>query len=243
MSSCGGSKSITGTVGKNMAIKDIIASHNLGEPKFNTLAARVQVVYEDEKKLQSITASLRMEKDKIIWIRASILGITLSKILITPDRVSYYESITNTYFEGDFTLLSDVLGTEVDFQKVQDILLGQSIFSLNSSEYSAISVQNKIKLSPNRQQLNFIHFIMLNADNFKVNSETLSQPDDERLLSVRYGDYQEIDGSLYPSEILIEATEKEEKTKIEVNYKKIDLNVPLSFPFSIPSGYEEIQLK
>lgn len=239
--SCRSSKTVTKGDASLSAMKNVVASHNSASPNFNTLASRVHVLYEDEKKAQSITASLRMERDKIIWIKASILGITLAKVLITPDKVSYYESITSTYFEGDFALLSDLLGTEIDFKKAQDILLGQSIFNLNPSEYNMNPLQDKYKFLPKNQEQNFIYSIVLNADNFKVNSETLSQPKDQRLLTVRYGEYQQVEGRFYPSEIKIDATEKEDKTKIELNYKRIDLNPSLSFPFNIPRGYEEIQ--
>src|SRR5690606_14237698 len=94
-------------------------------------------VYETEDRSQSITVSLRMEKDKIIWVKASILGITIAKVLITPDSVGYYETIGKTYFEGDFTLLGEWLGTPINFQQAQNLLLGQSIFDLNASQYTA----------------------------------------------------------------------------------------------------------
>ena len=59
---------------------------------------------------------------------------------------------------------------------------------------------------------------------------------------INYGDYQRIEGSYYPSEIKIVAIQEEEQTKIVVNYKKIDWNVSIRFPFTIPNGYKEIQL-
>ena len=239
LSACGGTKTATGS--NLSSVNDIISSHNNVAPSFNTLAGRVQVVYEDAKKQQSITVSLRIEKDTKIWIKASLLGITLAKVLITPDTVSYYESISSTYFEGDFALLSKLLGTEIDFKKAQDILLGQSIFNLEADNYKSKIVLNKYKLQPKRQPLNFIHSILLNTENFKVSAETLSQPKDKRVLDIRYTDYQKIEGTFYPSEIQINASEKDSKTRIELKYKKIDLNVALSFPFSIPQGYEEIQ--
>lgn len=244
LSACGGGKGINGSSSakSELAVKTIIASHENAEPDFNTMAARVQVVYEDEEKLQSITVSLRMEKDKTIWVKASLLGITLAKVLITPTKVSYYETISNTYFDGDFALLSAWLGTEIDFHKAQAILLGQSIFELSPVVYKSSVEQNKYKLQPKTQPQNFIHSLLLLPSNFKVASETLSQPSDGRILSVRYGEYQNIDGGYYPSEIQIDASENDSKTKIEVNYKKIDLNVSISFPFTIPNGYEEIQL-
>lgn len=240
LTSCGGAKKITNI--EEASAKQVISSHKAASPDFKTLAGRMQLVYETEKKSQSITVSLRMEKDKNIWIKASILGITISKVLITPTSVSYYETIGKTYFEGDFALLGEWLGTPINFQQTQNLLLGQSIFTLNPSEYSTAVFQNKFKLLPKQQPQNFIHSLFLNPDNFKIASETLSQPNDDRLLSIRYGDYQNVEGQFYPQSITINTSEKGEATKIEINYRKIDLNVNISFPFDIPQSYEEIQL-
>jgi hypothetical protein len=240
LSSCGGTKKITAI--ENASAKQVIAAHQAAAPDFKTLAARVQLVYETDEKLQSITVSLRMEKDKQIWIKASVLGITLAKVLITPTRVSYYETIGKTYFEGDFALLGEWIGTSINFQQAQRLLLGQSIFTLDPSEYTSQIVLNKFKVQPKQQPQNFIHSLFLNPENFKVVSESLSQPNDDRLLSIRYGEYQKQEGQYFPSGILIDTSEKGSKTKIEINYKKIDLNVSVSFPFNIPGGYEKIQL-
>lgn len=244
LTSCGGAKNFKGssTANSSLATKKIIAFHEAASPDFKTLAARVQVVYETEDRQQSITTSLRMEKDKTIWIKASLLGITLAKVLITPERVSYYETIGNTYFDGDFEFLSELLGTKIDFQKAQAILLGQSIFNLNSTGYTSEVVQNKYKLLPKKQSELFIHSLLIDPDTFKIHLETLSQPSEQRLLTVRYGPYQMYGQEIFPSEVKIDASEKDSKTKIEVNYKKIDLNVSVSFPFTIPNGYDQIEL-
>lgn len=240
LASCGGAKNITDI--ESASIKEVISAHKAAAPEFKTLAGRVQLVYETDEKLQSITVSLRMEKDKSIWIKASVLGITIAKVLITPTSVSYYETIGRTYFEGDFALLGEWIGTPINFQQAQNMLLGQSIFTLNPSEYTSEIFQNKFKIQPKEQPQNFIHSLFLNPENFKIALETLSQPKDDRLLSIRYGDYQKINEQLYPSTILINTSEKGATTKIEMNYKKIDVNVDVSFPFDIPQGYEEIQL-
>jgi hypothetical protein len=36
--------------------------------------------------------------------------------------VSYYEKIKGTYFEGDFSALSQWLGTDLDYNKIQNML-------------------------------------------------------------------------------------------------------------------------
>ena len=189
-----------------------------------------------------MTVSLRMEKDEKIWIKASILGITLAKALITPERVSYYETLSNTYFDGDFSLLSDLLGTDINFEQTQAILLGQTIFSTDPKQFTSEVVNNKYRLEPKRQSRELLYSLLLNPDNFKVAGAVVDQPVEQRNLSVQYGPYQKIEGSYYPSEVVINAQEKDAVTRIEVMYRKIDLNVSVSFPFTIPNGYEQIEL-
>ena len=63
-----------------------------------------------------------------------------------------------------------------------------------------------------------------------------------RASTINYGAYQNLEGGYFPSDFRIIATQKEEKTQIVVNYKKIDYNVSIRFPFTIPNGYEEMQL-
>jgi hypothetical protein len=243
ITSCGGGKIAVGseTANKNLSPKNIIKSHDEAIPNFSTIAARIQVRYESIREVQSLTVSLRMEKDQKIWIKASLLGITLAKLYITPEAVSYYETISNTYFKGDYSLLSEWLGTEIDFEKAQKILLGQSIFDLNNKYVSDV-VANKYMLQPKMQTDNFIHFLLVNPDNFKIASESLSQPIDERIFTINYGAYQNLEGSYFPLDFRIIATQKEKKTQIAVNFKKIDYNVSIRFPFTIPKGYEEMQL-
>ena len=243
ITSCSGGKMIVGsdTANLSMSSKDIIKTHSEAQPDFSTIAARMHVKFESGNDMQSLTVSLRMEKDQKIWIKASILGITLAKIYITPESVSYYETITNTYFDGDFSLLSDWLGTDINFEKAQGILLGQSIFELDAKYISNV-VDNKYRLQPKMQLHDFIHSLLVHPDNFKIASESLSKPTDNRMFTINYENYQRIEGSYYPSAFKIIATQKEKKIKIVVNYKKIDYNVSIRFPFNIPNGYEEIQI-
>lgn len=244
--SCKNSKTVISKTDMSpLSTAKVIEMHRAATPQFNTLASRVQVEYDDGKKRQSITVSLRMEKDETIWIKASIpiLGITLAKAVITPDRVSYYETINRSYFDGDFSLISSLLGVEVDFQKIQAILLGQSIFDLNR-KYDVTIKDEKYHVVPKQQPNNFIHSLFINPDGFTVADAFLQQPYDDRDLSVNYEPYQIVSGNYFPSKLQIKAHQREENTHISVTYKRIDLNPnTLSFPFTIPSGYEPIKIE
>lgn len=248
---CVSTKSIEGSViaDKNLGTKELLNAHNAASQEFNTLAARMQVKYQSAKQSQSITTSLRIEKDAIIWIKASILGVTLSKILITPEGVKFYETLSNSYFEGDFSLISDLLGTQINFDQVQRMLLGQSILDVKPKTVSKTTVvvgasqTSKYRITPKKQNLNYMLSMLLNPDNFMVHQEQISQPQAQRNLLVQYGPYQKIEDDYYPTQLGILALDGQQKTSIFIRYKKIDLNVSIGFPFTIPKGYTQRSFK
>lgn len=244
LSSCKSVKGIKGsaTANTNAAVKTVLASHNQAVTTFNTLAARLYVSYEDAKNSQGIGVSLRMEKDKQIWLKASVLGATIAKVYITPTSVQYYETLSNTYFDGDFTLLSDVLGTDIDFQKAQSILLGQALVNLKPSSTTMTVVTNKYKLQPSAAIQGFLYTLFLNPDTFKVSEQVIQQPAENRNLMVFYGPYQSIDKQAYPTTIAIKAIENNEQTTIDIEYRKIDINPNVNFSFDIPQGYTPLTL-
>lgn len=117
---------------ESLVAAKIIEGHYENNKEFSTLNIRANAKYKDEKQSHSVTADIRIKKDEIIWINVKLLGFPVAKALITPDKVSYYEKINNTYFEGNFNLLSNWLGTELDFNKVQNLLIGNAIDDLTS---------------------------------------------------------------------------------------------------------------
>ena len=242
--SCKSIKTVIGstTADASLSTTSVIAAHTAAFPKFNTLASRALVVYEDGKKEQSIAISLRMEKDRAIWIKAAVLGVTIAKALITPEKVSYYETLGNTYFEGDYSLLSDFLGAELNFDKAQSILLGQSIFDLDKKKYDALVKDNKYYLNPKSMPIDFLHHLVFNPDTYKVHTTTIGQPMDNRNFKVTYGPYQQIEESYYPTLATIVSQEEDKKVVVSIKYRKIDVNASVSFPFKIPEGYQKIEL-
>jgi len=248
---CGTTKSIEGSViaDKNLSAKALLNAHKAASQDFNTLAARMQVKYEAPNESQSITTSLRIRKGSIIWIKASILGVTLAKILITPERVRFYETLSNSYFEGDFSLISNLLGTQINFDQVQRLLLGQSILDVKPKTVSVTPVSvgesqtSKYRITPRKQNLNYMLSMLLNPDNFMVHQAQISQPDAKKNLLVQYGPYQKIENDYYPTQLGILAQDGLEHTRIFIRYKKIDLNVSVGFPFNIPKGYTQRSFK
>lgn len=240
--SCKTQKAITSSPVNSMSSKKIIKNHYSKTFDKKTISARLKAKYKDKKNSQSITVKLRMEKDKAIWMSGTLLGIPLAKVLITPDRVSYYEKINKTYFDGDFSLLSNFLGTEVDFEKVQNLIVGQTVLDLKNKRYDSTIDIDSYLLEPKKQDKLFDIFFWLNPTNFKVQKQEIRQPIEQKKLTVTYPEYQSVEGEVFPKKINIVAVEKTDRTLLDLEYRSLEFDKKVKFPFTIPSGYKEIKL-
>jgi hypothetical protein len=169
MFSCKSARVVSGgTVDENLSSRAIIRNHYRNQPDFKTLSGRMKIDYTDGEAEHSFNVSLRMEKDKAIWISAP-LGVV--KAFITPGRVTFYNKMQNEYFDGDFSYLSRYLGTELDFEKVQNLLLGQALFDLRDGRYTMAAYESTYELKPSEEQALFKIFYRLDPGNFKISSE------------------------------------------------------------------------
>ncbi|WP_282079791.1 DUF4292 domain-containing protein [Aquimarina algiphila] len=243
LNSCKGTKSVTESGVKRLSAEKIIANHYNRSFNFETLNTKVKVKYDDGKQSFSPIATLRLEKDKRIWVSVKMLGITLAKALITPEKVSYYEKINSTYFEGDFGLLSEWLGTDLDFKKVQQMLLGQALFNLRDDKYKSSIMNQSYQLQPKTELALFERLFLVRPDTFKMAQQKLKQPSENRDLTIYYKTYQKVGNQEFPKEIHIEALQDKGKTTIEIEYKTVDYNAKVSFPFKIPSGYKQVTIQ
>lgn len=240
---CGTRKSTTGLPTENVEAANIIKKHYTNELDFNNVSGKLRAVYQNEKRTQSVSLSFRMEKNKAIWMSASVLGFQVAKAYITPSRVSYYEKVSQTYFDGDFRLLSDLLGTPLDFKKLQNLLIGQAIYDLREESYEFSQTARGFQFLPSEEAL-VKKMFLLNPKNLKASAQQLAQTRENKSVTITYSDYQKVDGKLFPENIKIIANEGSTSTNIDLTYRSLEFDRDeINFPFDIPSGYDEISVE
>jgi hypothetical protein len=237
---CRSSRTISGGEANfKLSTKQLLKENSKLTPVFNTMQSKLKITYNQDGNEQSYTVNFRAKKDEMLWISATF---SVVKALVTPEKVSFYNKLDNTYFEGDYKYLSDLLGTELNFQKVQNLLLGEAIFSLNANTYDVSVNEEAYILQPKKQLELFEIFFLLDPVHFKVKSQQISQPKEFRHLQIDYLTYQEVDKQTLPENIKIIAVEANKETYIELEFKSVTLNENISFPYKIPSGFKEIRL-
>ena len=208
-----------------------------------TVEAKLKVTYTTRKHKKRLSVKLRIEKDTIIWLNATYAGLLVARAKITPTKMSYYEKLSRTYFEGDFSVMRKFLGTEVNFSQLQNLLLGQAIFDLKQQKYKSIINENAYLLLPKKQDELFNIFFWINPTHFKLDKQELISRKKNQLLQVRYKNYALIDGERFPKRIEIRAKENSKSTHVIIEYRNIIFNKKLNTPYRVPRGYKRIVLK
>ncbi len=239
--SCKSKKVVTdGSLDKNLSAKAIIRTLNQNSPDFKTLSGKMRVDYSDGEDSQGVSVSLRMEKDKAIWISAPF-GVV--KAYITPGRVTFYNKLQNEYFDGDFAYLSKYVGVELDFEQVQNLLLGQALLDLKEVPYDVSVTRENYQLKPRKPLEVFKVLFQVDPKKFRMVSQQLSQPTKKRLLQINYNGYQQIGKYWIPEKIAVAAIDNDQRSTVDIDYRNLEVDRPLNFPYKIPEGFDEIKLK
>jgi hypothetical protein len=223
-------------------VKNIITNHYAVNRGFKTAFINANVNYVSRKQSLNVSADIRIKKDEMILVTVKFFGITGAKALITPTQVKYYEKGNHTYFEGDYKMLSEWLGTDLDFQKVQNMLIGQAFDDLSKSKYEVLQEEN----APRLEEItagNFLKSFVFYPDSFNMKKQEIKQLSAERKMLVNYSNYKSYPESVLPQEVAIFAIQNNQTTSIAVEYRDAKFNEELNFVYSVPGGYEQVIIK
>lgn len=266
---------------------ELLLSQKAGNPQFEWLSAKLNSQVETTEKSISFKINLRLRKDSIIWLSMSGFGIEAVRAIITTDSVFVLNRVNNTLLETDFTYLSTMANTDIDFGTLQALITGSALNDFKADEFNFFYdkdgyLLSRLKKRKIRRVRNIFERIekLEKKDNpekvekleekkieriDRIGSESDSsdfiaqslwlRPNDyriiryvfrdfnpDRLMEVNYSDFREVSGQTFPFQLLIDATGTE-PVKMEMNYSRISINEPVSFPFSIPESYKKLKLE
>ena len=224
---------------KNLSAKSVIRNHYAASGNFNTLSGKMRIEYESGAVRQGIPATFRMERDKTLWIS---VFFGMGKALVTPDKIAFYSSVNNISFEGDFETLSDYIGTPLDFNTLQGLLLGEATTDLKKQRFRLEPDTKVYRLKPQKAMALFKLFVDIDPLNFKVAQTQISQGGSENKLRILYPSYTSVDGMLLPKEISVSAQMGKTRSTVGISYKNLSVNRELSFPFNMPKGLKPLRL-
>ncbi|MEN8746040.1 MAG: DUF4292 domain-containing protein [Polaribacter sp.] len=206
-----------------------------------TIAAKLKVKFDNGKTKENVTVALRLVKDEVLWLKVSKF-ITILKVKITPTSVQYYSPFFKNYYEGDFSRLAQLFGTTVNFEQLQNILLGQAMQNVKKQKQQLEIKDNAYVLSPKDQSDLFQAFYSVSPSHFKLDKQQIVNSIKQQQLAILYSNYKIIQSEVIPTKISISAQQKKQFTQIDATFKSIKLNTAVNTSFKIPTNYKRLNL-
>lgn len=255
LASCKTTRSVIKEPIKEEGADYLLSKLKENELKFEWFAAKFNLDFVLDKKKTSFRGQVRMRKDSAIWVSFSpALGIEMARLLITNDSIFYLNRINKEYFKGDYNAVNQRFGTNLDYDVLQSILLGNDLtfyeegkfrVSYDSKEYHLVTagrskLKKYVKTKEDATRV-YIQNIFLDPQTFKITKMKIKEvAQDNNKLDAYYSEFENLDGQLFPHHLNFDITATS-PVIVDIFYSRIDLASPQRLPFKVSSKYERIR--
>ena len=232
---CSPKKTIIGDTPSNeIELSEIIKNSRKADLKFENLRNKVKVEFNDGKSIQTINLSLRALENELLWMSATMI-VPIAKILLTNQKILFYEKFQKTYINQDLDLIMRTLGIKNPVEIFQNILFGNPILDTGKADWEMVENSNYyiLKSSKSVQSTLFI-----NPKTFKLEQQRIYLPFLSSLITINYSNYKILEGKTFPNNVLISYIKGSEIIKINLEYSQFDFPEKLTFPMEIPTDYK-----
>ena len=225
----------------NVNINALIDKINTNTLNFKNFKSRIRVIYDDGKKKEQIIVQMRVKSDEIIWLSATML-VPIAKAIISKNKLRFYERFQKTYYDGEITAINSILKTKINYNKLENLLLGKSFVDLNNNSWKQISnSKNYILISKGRNNI-FNPTLFFNPVNFLLEEQRIFLPEISEVLRIQYLNFINISDNNIPQTIKLSIVYEGILRSIEIDLSNINFPEKLNFPFEIPKGYKKLDL-
>lgn len=214
---------------------DKLDSVRSNQANFNTLSGKAKAALSIGSNSNDVTMNIRIKNNEAIWVSVTaIAGLEVARALITPDSVKVINRLENEYIKKPFSYLYEFTNNKINFATLQSVLVGNVVpdFLTESTDVDI----NGSKATLVNTIGSMIYKVLLNEQS-KVSQSNLSDSAAAQSLAVSYGDFQLVLQQQIPHSIVMKSQAKNKNISLDLNFSKIELDVPVDIPFRVPDRY------
>lgn len=211
---------------------------NVVNTDYTYLSAKGKVQSENSKLSANLT--LRMKKNEVIWASLQAFGFEAARLKVTPDSVYVVNRLKDEYLIGSYELLRQRYNIDVDFNTLQEILIGN--FVPGDPSKSKVEQEGPVQhLRSLRGSLQLDQYV--DTSKFKMKRAEVRNLQNKDYMSVDYQDFEDVNGKPFAMALLLSIQLPEGNTAktnlVAVKHRQVSTaETSLDFPFSVPSNYE-----
>jgi hypothetical protein len=252
---CKSKKDATHQVTKNISDKKLRERlFELDTVDFDFFYTKMAVDFKNSKESQSFSTTVKMRVDSAFSGTIKYLQFVGGTYLIDKDSLNFTNKQKKCYFTEDLSYISALLGTELEYDFFQDLILGKPIKLDKKTKYKQIRDRNKeyyILSSHSRHQFQRIEKDNINVEKdnniymqyyFSPDSLDLIKmhieiPSDTVTIDINYLESEIIEGHFVPEKTTMTIVHPKDSINLELDYSKTKINQPKTINFSVPSSY------
>lgn len=217
--------------------------------QFDNLKAKINTRFKSREKQNLIFGTfLKMKKDSIIHATISVLGLPMIVAYITPDSLKFIDKKNQKYFKGDFSFVSKMLNTDITFDQLQNLLVGNPLVLDTAENYYLVEEGSDFFLSSlSRNDLrerakesvkrgDWVVKYWIN-ELYKTGKTLVSNDSTQTQIEIFQADYKKIEGQNFPNRTKAEIITDKDSIFINLNYQRVKINSEIDYSFHIPSHY------
>ncbi len=202
-----------------------------------SLSAKAKINYKTpDGRSQSFNANLRLKTDSAVWISiVPFLGIEVARVLVTPESLQVIDRFNKKYYEYDRDGLSNFVDYPIDFNLLQNALLGNPLYPMDKPKATI----NEGRYFLEDQFGNIMNRAWLNPASYDIEKMQLFDEAAQKRIDVEMTDFKKEKTFNFPSNRVINV-KTPENYRIEVQMNRIKFDQPVEMPFNVSSKYDKV---
>ncbi len=240
VASCSGTKNIGGNAGRKEGGDFVLRKMEAQQIRANWFEAKARISFDDGSQSVKANATVRMQKDSAVWVAVRKLGFEVARVLITTDSIFVIDRLNNEFGVYELSGMAGLYRLPPDLRLLQNLLLGNPVFlSAQSRQFRNEGASLTI------EETNQIGLLKYKVHEASYRIQAMEYQDNQRTQQVvmsleEYSDTPDKQKFSYLRNLTLESQETG-KIKVELKFSEVELNVPKSLSFEVPSRYSRIQ--
>jgi len=235
---------------KPIAVSETLSAMHASQTSFGFFASRFSGTATINKSHYDISGTIRIRKDSAIYLSLSpFLGIEMARVLITPDEVLFLNRLEGTYYQGDMDRLNRMFSTNLDFQMLQAILVGNDFAHFTSDNFRVSRDDDRLLLKSTERYpithaalgIPYQQNIWLDQESFVIRENLLYEPRSRQSIRARYERHNMIKEQQVPGAVSLVITDPGNRVELSMRYTRTSIDEPQPMNINIPDRYRQIE--
>jgi hypothetical protein len=203
---------------------------------YKTFSGKAKMHFTGPEDKQEFTAHIRLRKDSVMWINvtAALGGISVARILITPDSFFMINFLGKEVTRMALSNATKILPTKVDFSSLQNIVVGEPLRDGTITDARNFGGDWTIFV----EDSSYLQRIVYNKSDSTMRTSQLRTRDPNGPQAMaEYGSYLITNNGKISTGRVLNIQNGNDMYSLDMNFSRIDFDQPLDFPFYIPENY------